>query len=183
MLEKYLVEHCSPTLASLKTANLLRCCCPDRMKMRECVTYWNQQFSQKGIRMMILKEWKEMTLIYLYRPERLKEDLSNSAARELLIQLGYQEFNPDSALLHLKHRMKEEKQFPHEIGIFLGYPLEDVTGFLENEGKNYSCRGLWKVYGDAGKAQCIFQKFRKCHDIYCKRWQEGYSIQKLTVAS
>ncbi len=32
----------------------------------------------------------------------------------------------------------EEATYPHEIGIFLGYPLEDVLGFIQLV--------FWKVY-------------------------------------
>lgn len=49
------------------------------------------------------------------------------------------------------------KDFPHEIGLFLGYPLEDVQGFIENRAEGYKCVGCWKVYGDEEYAK---QEFR-----------------------
>lgn len=43
------------------------------------------------------------------------------------------------------------KNFPHEIGIFLGYPLDDVIGFIEH--KPYYLVGDWKVYQNVNEAK------------------------------
>ena len=69
------------------------------------------------------------------------------------------------------------------MGLFLGYPLDDVTGFIEQKGKNYKCCGIWKVYGDEQKTQVIFQKLKKCSEIYQKLFADGRSILQLTVAA
>ena len=41
--------------------------------------------------------------------------------------------------------MKDHLSFPHELGLLLGYPVEDVLGFIRNEGRNYLYCGYWKV--------------------------------------
>ena len=66
-----------------------------------------------------------------------------------------------------------EMRFPHEIGIFLGYPLADVTGFINNKGRNCKCIGTWKVYGDASSASKAFARFNKCSDVYNRLWKSG----------
>ncbi|MCR5154354.1 MAG: DUF3793 family protein, partial [Lachnospiraceae bacterium] len=70
-----------------------------------------------------------------------------------------------------------------EIGIFLGYPLEDVKGFIENKGKNYKTCGLWKVYKDENFAKGIFEKCRRCTSLYCKLKAEGNPLEKIVVAA
>ena len=42
--------------------------------------------------------------------------------------------------------MNGSKIFPHEMGLLLGYPVEDVTGFMVHGGKNSLYSGYWKVY-------------------------------------
>ena len=37
--------------------------------------------------------------------------------------------------------MEEKGAFPHEIGLLLGYPVEDVLGFIRYQGKNYLYTG------------------------------------------
>ena len=63
----------------------------------------------------------------------------------------------------LGERIKQsgQCQFPHEIGVFLGYPLEDVKGFIENKGKNFLYSGYWKVYSDVERAKS-----------YCRHWEQ-----------
>ena len=76
----------------------------------------------------------------------------------------------------------ESGEFPHEVGLFLSYPPEDVKGFIDNRACNFKCAGLWKVYGDEAAARRTFARFKKCTEIYCKLWREGSTIDQLAVA-
>ena len=80
-------------------------------------------------------------------------------------------------------KLNLEEKFPHEIGLFLGYPLGDVIGFIENAGKNSKCAGCWKVYCNECETMKLFEKFKKCTRIYTKLWRQGTSVEKLTVAA
>ena len=73
-------------------------------------------------------------------------------------------------------------EFPHEVGLFLSYPPEDVKGFIENRAANAKCTGVWKVYGDEWQARQTFAKYKKCTQVYCERWQSGSGLDKLAVA-
>ena len=73
-------------------------------------------------------------------------------------------------------------EFPHEVGLFLSYPPEDVKGFIENRAANAKCTGVWKVYGDERQARQTFAKYKKCTQVYCERWQSGSGLDKLAVA-
>lgn len=80
-------------------------------------------------------------------------------------------------------KLREEPDFPHEIGLFLGYPLEDVKGFIENKADCSKCSGCWKVYGNEEKALKLFEKYQKCAGIYCAQWKKGMTIERLAVNS
>lgn len=71
--------------------------------------------------------------------------------------------------------------FPHEIGVFLGYPLKDVVGFIQNKGKNCKCCGCWKVYSDECEARKKFARYEKCKTIYMSMFQRGKSVLQLTA--
>ena len=47
-------------------------------------------------------------------------------------------------------------EFPHELGIFLGYPLADVKGFIEHNGKDFLYQGYWKVYENVEERKKMF---------------------------
>ena len=79
-------------------------------------------------------------------------------------------------------RICECDEFPHEIGLFLGYPPEDVRGFIEEGAAKCKCTGCWKVYGDVERAQKLFAAYKKCTAVYQKQHAQGKSIEQLTVA-
>ena len=82
----------------------------------------------------------------------------------------------------LKDRFSETGCFPHESGIFLGYPVEDVYGCIRNSGNHAKLCGEWKVYGDAQKAAEIFETYTRCRQDYINRFSVGIKLEELIVA-
>ncbi len=183
MLEHYLVEHCSPTLASIKTANLFTFICQSDEELNRYVTDWNQKFHSKGVSIAVLRNRGQKALLYVYRADRLNADLNKPGVPEFLAGYGYEEFSADYGISQLKKKFARDDTFPHEIGLFLGYPLEDVTGFIENAGKNSKCSGCWKVYCNECETMKLFARFKKCKEVYRKLFLQGRrSVLQLTVA-
>lgn len=182
MLEEYLVTYCSPTLAALKTANMFNWSFRSQKEQRQQIKSWNEQLSPKGISITVLREGEEKALLYVYRKKRLERDLKRPEVAEFLRQRGYENLEPEQALKRLKERFSPGGEFPHEIGLFLGYPLEDVQGFIVNQGKNSTCSGYWKVYGDAAEALKQFARFEKCRVIYQRLFGQGRGVWQLAVA-
>lgn len=77
----------------------------------------------------------------------------------------------------------EAADFPHEIGVFLGYPLESVVGFIRHRGKCFTCCGCWKSYGDPAAARQHFDQLAKCTAVYLRLFHSGTPILKLAVAA
>ena len=132
---------------------------------------------------MPLRFKNKKVLIYAYRPSRLLPDVQDKEADELLSQRGYCTQNCGRCLARLMKRLGESDEFPHEIGLFLCYPVEDVKGFIENKASCAKCVGCWKVYGDAEKAQKLFEQYRKCTGVYKKQWHAGKPLAKLAVSN
>ena len=76
MSEEMLVRHCSPTLAGLKTGNMFTCAFENADNMREDLRRLNCTFRKKGLRIIPLRYRNNRALIYVYRPVKLSEDLS-----------------------------------------------------------------------------------------------------------
>lgn len=178
-MENIIVMHCAPTLAGLKTANLVNC---KRNEAQRCIKEYGENLRKKGIETAVLSENKNSLLLYVYRRSRLQKDLENSEAQSLLKSFDYKNTDVDDCIAHLRERIAAEPCFPHEIGLFLGYPVEDVKGFIENRGRNFKCMGYWKVYGSECEAKKTFARYKKCIDIYTKVYLEGTTLDKLTVA-
>lgn len=140
--------------------------------------------SEKGIELILLRKRDNRALIYVCRRKKLCEDLSKDGVAEFLREFGYCSTDADYSINRLKTRISESFDFPHEIGVFLGYPLDDVKGFIENAGANSKCTGCWKVYCNECEAVKIFEKYKKCREVYSRLWHSGArNILELTVAA
>ena len=175
------MRYCAPTLAGLKTGSMFSCPFSDEGKLREFVRGCNRALCAKGLRLLPLRYADGRALVYLYRPSCLLRDLQNWEARRLLLEQGYDVERPACCIPRLIRRLRERGAFPHEVGLFLGYPPEDVRGFIEGRAR-CKCVGCWKVYGDAEAAQRLFCKYKKCTQIYCALFSQGSSIERLAVA-
>lgn len=181
MSDEVVIRHCAPTLASIKTGSLFTSRFRSEEEMRKSLRTLNQRIRGRGL-MVIPLRWRDgVGLIYLYRPSRLEQDLQQEDAARLLAEIGYAGGSPAAQLRHLAGRLHEGEDFPHEIGLFLSYPPEDVDGFIRGECEAKYC-GAWKVYGDVQAAQRVFDSYRRCTSSYMKRWQQGWSIEQLISA-
>ena len=182
MSEGMIIRQCSPTLAGMKTGSMFSCRFADESGMRDAVRHWNRLLSGKGLCMLPLRYSGGRALIYLFRPSRLAHDLQDSKAVRILSEHGYEAGPTGKALAQLIRRFADSSEFPHEVGLFLSYPPEDVRGFIENHAEGSKCVGTWKVYGDAEAARKTFQRYRKCTEVYCREYSRGATIEKLAVA-
>lgn len=182
MSEELLIRHCSPTLAGLKTGNMFTAAFESAKELRETVRRLNARFNPKGLQVVPLRFREGRALLYVYRPKKLAEDLRHQTAVEILTAGGYRPEHPGNCIACLRRKLSENEDFPHEIGLFLGYPPEDVSGFICNKAENCKCVGCWKVYGDEAKAKKTFAKFKKCTAVYSAQYALGKSIDRLVVA-
>ncbi len=184
MTEEIVVRRGAPTLAGIKTGNLFPCPYESRASLMSDIRTFNRRFASRGLCLLPMRysKDKKCALLYLYRPAELRRDLKDRLALEVLTRAGYKCRNCEECIVNLIRRLRENEEFPHEIGLFLSYPPEDVKGFIENHADNFKCSGLWKVYGDEERAKGLFDAFRKCTEIYCKLWQEGLCMDQLAVA-
>lgn len=183
MLERYLIEYCASTLAGLKTASLFSYTGEEKELILDHLFYWNQILNPRGVYLELLHSSSGRALIYVYRASALMADLNRAEAICFLNRYGYPTGSLSDCLNHLRQRIALTQSFPHEIGLFLGYPIEDVAEFIKNQGRNCKCCGIWKVYHNEPEAKRLFAKIDKCREIYTKLFCGGRSVLQLTVAA
>lgn len=181
MSEETVIQHCSPTLAGIKTGSLFTCAYDSRQSMEAEVAKWNHRFADKGIQVVVLK-YARRALVYIYRASSLSKDISAPKARQILLSFDYDPENMHQCILQLKNRFSMDGAFPHEVGLFLGYPPEDVEGFIRFGGKHCKYVGTWKVYGNIEAACQCFEQFKRCTACYWKRYAQGCSFDALVIA-
>lgn len=176
-----LIRHSAPTLAGLKTGSIFSCPNGEGMSLNSEIAEYNRRFSCKGLRIIPLRRGKERTLIYVYRPKKLAAELASSKASEILCGKGYPCRNVNCCVAKLIEKMRtDSRDFPHEIGLFLGYPPEDVRGFIEGR-RDCKWRRCLEVYGDEEAAKKQFAKYKKCTDVYGRCFADSRSMDRLVV--
>jgi len=139
-----------------------------------------RELGPAGIRFRLLSQYRGRCLILVYRETCLERQLSRGDVRTLLCRDGYPVDRGLEAMLdHLGQRMARPDRFPHEVGLFLGYPAEDVEGFCRCGGQGYKCCGLWKVYSDVERAQRCFLQYDCCRQGLCRQVQSGHRLSQL----
>ena len=201
MPERMIAELCSPTLSGVKCANLFNCAFESKDKLIHDVMDMNQRLHGKGLHMMILSyPSKNRALIYIFRPCMLQKELNLPETRSLMETLGYKDHRMGACLNVLCNRLSvistvhslfsrsnsaldrlsEGSEFPHEIGCFLGYPIEDVRGFMNQ--KPCIFHGVWKVYGNVDRAKELFDLYDSCTKKNLALYDEGVPIEKIAIA-
>lgn len=181
MVEALIVSHGAPTLAGIKPASLIMM--PFAADLAEQLAALDRRLSEKGLRITVLKTTPAKASVYLYREAELAALLGCPAVQGFLAGFGYASVSVDAALDRLRARLNEADSFPHEIGVFLGYPLRDVIGFIRDGGKGCTVCGCWKAYGDPCAVQRIFDRYARCREVLIARHRIGATLEMLTVAA
>ena len=173
-----LAIHCAPILSGSKAANIM--------------TVTVHEFDRIGyllqgteIRYRFLKTKGDKGILYLEK--RLRQYLEQEEIQEFLSEYGYDEVNIAKMLNLLSKRIQmyndQDAVFPHEIGVFLEYPLGDVKGFLANEGKNFMYSGYWKVYQDLQGAVRRFTQYDMERELTIQALMQGKTIREIVLAA
>ena len=170
-----LYHVCSPTLRRVKPSNLFTVhkeCCPDwRTDLQEC----RSTLERFGFGLTVLEENLRYLVVMVYHGDSLRRCLEK---REPMRWLNA---SLEGKLAHLERRFGKDS-CPHEIGLFLGYPLEDVRGFIANKGKNSKYTGEWKVYGDLPGALRLFQSYRDSRSWVMEQAKRGMGLEEILKA-
>ena len=92
MPEKYLIDHCSPTLAGLKTANMFPISLDEGQDICDELRRLNRLLRGKGIRIVMLRRGDHNALLYLYRPDYLHRDRACSRISAGVCQVLHEGF-------------------------------------------------------------------------------------------
>jgi hypothetical protein len=176
-IKDVLINHCAPVLMGIKPSAIFTLCCGG------CAGYLQKSLSQNVCVEPLYPTSCGRILTMLYNPVLLDNLVLSREAVFMLSALGYPaKLNSESSIKHLKKRFEIFADFPHEIGFFLGYPEEDVLGFIENKGQNYKHCGLWKVYGDVDKYQKRHMSYRFSQECLKKYLECGGDIKNFATA-
>lgn len=177
-LEVKIAQQCAPVLAEVKASNML--VLEDRY-IKDVV----KTLEGTGVSWRCLYAGEEKNIWLIYRKQALQSVLRTGEARGFLKTHGYEEGTLEQMLMHLGKRFRQYRKdknvaFPHEMGVFLGYPMADVKGFIEHEGKNYLYSGYWKVYADVEERKRLFQVYEEVRQVFVQEAEKGKNLWEIT---
>lgn len=187
--ERAIVKHCSPALVGIKPACLFnvpgdfapherqetahepRASQLRNARLDALVARANRQLAGTSVHVRVLARRSCGALVLVYRPQLLARELSAPRAAATMFSWGYETTGSgwlEAAIAHLGRKLENHQRcsanggFPHEVGLFLGYPYDDVMAFIEHEGRDYLCCGCWKVYSNLESAKACFARYKRC---------------------
>lgn len=177
--------HCAPFLKGIKDSALLVLKADDAKLMGRTLCKMNAKCKT-------MYRYGDKIILLIYREKGMKKLLRKRKVRKFLAHYGYEDAYQlgeekflHEILEHLKQRFEKaygkSKEFPHEIGVFLGYPMEDVVGFIENDGRNSLMTGYWKVYSNKERAIQIFNDYDKARESAIYEVLEGKKFYEIAV--
>ena len=183
MLEKQIAYHCAPALAGMKASNLFACYRKKYPNAKNEIALLNQELNKNDIYIETVSECEKRLLLMVYRKDKLQKQLQDDAVSAFLNQFGYQGCTDLFDYLRVLKQRVKNKEFPHEIGAFLGYPIQDIYGFLYHKEEGCLLVGEWRVYSDAEYANRMFLRFKKCRTALLKRVNNGDTLAQIFCAA
>ncbi len=179
-LQVQLILQCAPFLKGIKIACILNITEANSRELYEIL-------EGTGIKFKILTRNHGKCLVLLYRRESFSRYLKRTDVREFLGSYGYEDVEPEKMLERLSKRVCQysdgEICFPHEIGAFLDYPIDDVKCFIEKDGKDSLFSGYWKVYNNPGRAKMIFWAYDKAKTSAVNEYLIGKNIRDIAYVA
>ena len=171
-----LALQCAPVISGIKISNLLTI---PAKSLREL----SAVLKKTELSFRILYPGRERLVILIYRETELKEYLEREEVMAFIYKCGYETSDiskifPVFVKRYMRY-MELKQNFPHELGLFLGYPIEDVEGFIKENGKNYLYSGYWKVYKDAELKIRLFKNYEKVQTEIVRLLYEGLDIMDI----
>ena len=175
-VENKMALQCAPLITGIKVSNLLIVDSKDESAVRAIL-------KKTGILHYRLLQQRDKTTFLVFRIEQLSMYLQKPDVQKVLRENGYSDFSLGGILKTLQCRyetyMNRGEGFPHEMGLLLGYPIEDVVGFIEQNGKNYLYSGYWKVYKDVAVKKRIFEQYEKAKEELILSLADGKEIHSI----
>lgn len=182
MSEMLLAKHCAPALAGIKPANIVSC--RKSFSLNAELEKLNRELNRCDIYAEILCECKSRAVVIVYRKNVLERHLQMTDNRKFLSRFGYSGCNTIREYFNVLKQRLGCSAFPHEIGIFLGYPVNDIECFIRNPNEGCLLVGEWRVYHDPEKAKKLFRRFNSCRKALMRQLsEEGKTLAEIFSAA
>lgn len=155
-IEKFLLFNTSLVISEVKPSATITLKKGIDSNYEKWIKYGEKFLESINIKYIELRECANALIILVYDEKQLSNYIFKEENRTFLKKLGYSYGNDIDAYVEKLKKRYDEFNCPHELGIFLGYPLNDVKDFMECSSKKCLACGYWRVYNDYNAAKEVF---------------------------
>ncbi len=167
-----LLESIGATLMGVKPASLIN------VHSDQCVKLCKTHFVCGGpVACVIVKATQEKTQLFFYHQGCLQAVLADAVNRLFLMRLGYPEQGTADQYVRILIQRMRGTPFPHEAGLFFGYPIKDVCGFMGAPIRYRKTMG-WRMYGDTRVSEIIYERYKNARSAV-RRMLRAYMEQRI----
>ncbi len=182
--EQKLAGHGAPALMGIKPANIITFSIKNEeegIRLSSLIKDYNEMFCGKDLSFFVLCQCPVSCLVMVYRPSALEKQMKRKEVTAILRKWGYRTDSLEDMLVQLGKKIGNHDTwgFPHEIGLFLGYPVEDVIGFMKHKGKDYLYACYWKVYSDVERAKSWCMQWEAARNKALQAVDSGRTISEI----
>lgn len=175
-IKKQAANQCAPVFAGVKPSNIFITGEGTEEEVIRILT-------GTGLKSRKLYEGEGRRMYLFYREEMLKQILLKEQVGAFFEEYGYNSMDIDAVLdriISCYNLYKSQKRdFPHEIGLLLGYPLCDVKGFIEHKGADFLFSGYWKVYENAEETKRLFDIYTAIKEMVLREVEKGLAFGQI----
>ena len=155
----YTIESIGATLLGVKPASLIN------TRYSDCLKLCHSHFVCGGsVVFAAVREAGDKKQIFIYHKECLENVLTDAQTRQCLTRMGYQKQGTADQYVRLLIQRMRSADFPHEAGLFFGYPLKDVCGYMGGPIPYRKTMG-WRMYGDTSFSEMIYYRYKEARSL------------------
>lgn len=203
-LQQGIARYCAPVLMGVKPSGMFNIVRYHEVGVRPCgkpimaqaapeqvelaVEHADATLREAGVRLRVMAHRKGSSMVFAWRPTLMRAFIGRDPEATMLEVEGYDVANDEACIDRLQTRILSfdtrprnpdgTDRFPHEVGFLLGYPLDDVMGFVRTRAAALA-RGWWNVYSDVARAQRVFRTYDACVTLADQRMCEGDTLASL----
>ena len=168
--------HCAPVILGIKPSNTMVLAEKELELIKECL-------KNTEIDLYTLGNSGEKKFVMAYRDSLLKQRLNDFEVVPYMEKMGYSEKTVIGKLERLKARYEyyccNKRDFPHEIGVFLNYPIQDIIDYQQKGTRQCILSGYWQVFSNKEKAERIFQQYDCARNILIGSLKNGFTFSEI----
>lgn len=162
--DKYMLFLLAPVVSGLKPSSTITLK-KNSKEYNIWINYKDIFLKKTKLNHILLRENDSAIILLIYSKKKLDDYINKREVKQFLCKLDYNfEDNLENILSNLVDRYNKF-HCPHELGLFLGIPLQDVVDFMECTTKKCLLCGYWKVFNDFDGALQIFNDYDKSKEI------------------